>query len=260
MEVPWNPLKCHNRMEEIMFETFRTPATHIASQPVLSLQASGRTTGVILDCGDGITYCAPIYEGQCVQHSVTQLHFGGRGITNFLVKLLAELQYNFESNTGRELIRDMKEQIAYVAFEPEKEIDCPSAQYKLPDGKVITLTKERYKCCEPLFKSNILRTEAGLHELIYQASGLLDFEIQQLFLANVVLAGGTTLLPGLAKRLEKELNLLADPMNTRIKIIAPIERKYSAWIGGSALASLAAFQHNWVSRVDYYEKGKSKKL
>jgi len=174
-----------------------------------------------------------------------------------LVKLLAEQQYNFESNTGRELVRDMKEQHAYVSFDPEKDAtECSPLQYKLPDGKYITLGTERFRCCEPLFKSNILRTEAGLHELIYQASGLLDFDIQQTFLANVVLAGGTTLLPGLSKRLEKELNLLADPINnTRIKIITPLERKFSAWIGGSALASLAAFQHNWISRVEYHEKG-----
>merc|ERR1711872_110889 len=43
----------------------------------------------------------------------------------------------------------------------------------------------------------------------------------------------------------------------KIKIIAPPERKYSVWIGGSILASLSTFQQMWISKQEYDECGPS---
>jgi actin-related protein len=74
-----------------------------------------------------------------------------------------------------------------------------------------------------------------------------DVLIRRDLYSNIVLSGGSTLLPGIAERLKKELIALA-PSSTEINIIAPPERKYTVWIGGSVLASHSSFQNMWISR------------
>ena len=81
-----------------------------------------------------------------------------------------------------------------------------------------------------------------------------DLDIRRELYGNVVLSGGTTMFPGIADRLQKELAALS-PSSMKVKIIAPPERKYSVWIGGSILASLSTFQNLWVSKQEYDESG-----
>eukprot|EP00121_Abeoforma_whisleri_P001187 Awhi_evm1s1054 len=83
-----------------------------------------------------------------------------------------------------------------------------------------------------------------------------DVDIRKDLYANTVLSGGTTMFPGIADRVQKELVTLA-PATMKIEIVAPPERKYPVWIGGSILASLATFQRMWISKEEYDESGSS---
>lgn len=126
--------------------------------------------------------------------------------------------------------------------------------YELPGGQVIAVGNECFRTPEALFQPAFIGHEsAGIHETTYESIMKCDADIHKDLWDNIVLSGGTTMFPGIADRLQKELTNLAPSM--KVQIVAPPERKYSAWIGGSLLSSLSTFQQKWIYKRDYDECG-----
>ncbi|KAH3766564.1 actin, alpha skeletal muscle [Pelomyxa schiedti] len=112
-----------------------------------------------------------------------------------------------------------------------------------------------FMTCNAKQKPSFLGMEAaGIHEICYNSIMKCDVDIRRDLYSNIVLSGGTSMFPGMADRMQKEMTTLA-PTTMKIKIIAPPERKYSVWIGGSILASLSTFQDMWITKEEYNESG-----
>jgi len=162
-EAPRNPKENRERMVQIMFDTFEVQNTYVAIQAVMSLYAAGRTTGLVVDSGDGVTHTVPVYEGFSVPHAVEKMDIAGRCLTNYLQKLLLEqTAESFTSSAEMEIVKSIKEDLCYVSsnYEAEKAQASVSSendkQYSLPDKRVITIPGTvRIACPELLFKPSI---------------------------------------------------------------------------------------------------------
>lgn len=255
-DAPLNPRENRDKAAQLFFETLNVPAMFMSIQAVLALYASGRTTGIVLDSGDGVTHAVPVYEGFTIPHAIRRIDIAGRDVTEHLQLLLRKAGHHFHTTSELEIVRIMKEKACYVALNPAKEEKDSVRKYDefvLPDGKTIQLGPERFRAPEILFNPELIGSEyVGVHQVVVDSINKVDMDLRKSLFANVLLSGGSTVCRGFGDRLLNEVKKLA-LKDVKIKIYAPQERKYSTWIGGSILASLGTFKKMWVSAEEYQE-------
>ncbi|CAK4647333.1 hypothetical protein LEN26_015529 [Aphanomyces euteiches] len=254
-------IRQRERMTQIMFETFDVAALYVEAPGVLSLYASGRTTGCVLECGDGATTITAVHDGydvpQCHSHST----IGGDLVTSYLRRLLLDRGHAFTTTTESEILREIKETHTAVAMDfvqDVRQIAANATAYQLPDGTSIELGREIYCAPEVLFRPSLAGvTDAGLHSMLYNAISQCDsYLIRRDLFKNIVLSGGSTMLANLPERISKELKAKAS-FNQHIHVDVPDYRQFGAWVGGAVLGSLSALENIWITKAQYDEAGPS---
>jgi len=272
-EAPMNPMQNREKMVQTMFEDYGFQACYIAIQAVLTLYAQGLLTGVVVDSGDGVTHIVPVYEGFSLPHLIKRLNVAGRDVTRYLIKLLLLSGYAFNRTADFETVRQIKERLCYVGcdLELEKRLALETTtlikKYKLPDGRVIKVGRERFEAPECMFNPNLIDCEQpGMGEMVFDCINKADIDTRDEFYNHIVLSGGSTMYPGLPSRLEKEIR---DLYTTRIKkgdveaakrfkcrIEDPPRRKHMVFLGGAVLADIMRDKQSfWMNKSEYDEVG-----
>lgn len=260
-EAPLTPAAQRERLASHMFETLEVPAVHFSAPSTLALYATGRTTGVVLDVGDGVLQAVPVYEGLALAHGLVRSDLGGRTVTARMHYLLRASGLVLDSSSGAEVVREIKEVTGSVALDPralEEQVRAgrfEGPEYRLPDGRTFRLGPEVFRAPEVLFTPSVAGLEcAGAADAVFAAVQSGDLAVRPALWSNIVLAGGATLTRGFGHRMLAELRRQA-PAGTKVRITAPADRAVLAWVGGSILASLSTFRSMWITREQYAEEG-----
>nr|WOD57879.1 Arp2D2 [Drosophila nikananu] len=272
-EPPMNPTKNREKMIEVMFEKYGFDSAYIAIQAVLTLYAQGLVSGVVIDCGDGVTHICPVYQEYSLPHLTRRLDIAGRDITHYLTKLLLRRGYAFNHSADFETVRFLKEKLCYIGYDIEMEqrlaleTTVLVESYTLPDGRVIRVGGERFEAPEALFQPHLINVEGpGIAELVFNTIQSAAIDIRAELYRHIVLSGGSTMFPGLPSRLEREIKQLYlervlkndSKKLARFKICIedPPRRKDMVFIGGAVLAEVAKDRDGfWISKQEYQEQG-----
>lgn len=176
----------------------------IMNSAVLSLFASGRTSGVVIESGQGLTCAVPIFEGYALPHAIKTINVSGQDVTQFLFdSLVADGVRIDEANIDN--VREIKEQMCAVAMDYERSIRGPDPldeegrMYELPDDKgIITVNhKTRFAATELLFNPDIAGIKSqGISQIAYESIQKCDLDLQITLYGNIVITGGTSMIPG----------------------------------------------------------------
>lgn len=252
-----------HKMAEIMFENFEVNSLYISYQGVLSLFAAAKTTGIVIDIGEGSSNITVAYDGHVIDSLTKRYDIGGQDIIKHFIDTL-EIEHLFMTKYAYipHYYEFMKESF-YIAknYTDEliisQEYNILEQTFKLPDGNTIQLNSERFQCSEILFTPKIANffEFPGVHQSLLQTINSSPVDIRRDLYNSIILSGGTTMLPGFEDRLHNEMLTILPNQTLSVNITAHSDRYQSTWIGGSILASHSAFSKQLISRQEYEEVG-----
>lgn len=183
-----------SKWAELLFETYRASSICLSNSCALTLFASGRTTGVAVECGAGITTSMPVFEGLSLRHAGVFTDYGGQDISFMLKHMLAERGIFIDLMSAKTI----KEQLAYAnGFQSSRHTPLEqSTTYFLPDGTDVSIDAPTLGACtEKLFNSKE-NSSLGLVNQVRESITLCDESVKKDLIENIIISGGTSMLPG----------------------------------------------------------------
>ena len=250
--------KNREKIAQVMFETFCVHGLYIANPSSLALYSSGKFTGIVVDSGEGDTKIVPMLDGYSIYYANSTVEVGGKTLTEYLMPLIYGTSHIFTTTVDKEIVKAIKEKACYISLDYMNELKYVEPySYELPDGNHALIKYPRIECPEALFTPSIVyKNGIGIAQALYNSIQRSDFDIRKDLYNSIILSGGTTMFSGFEERLTKEIVKLApESMKKEVNVIAPLERKFSSWNGGSILSSISTFEAQWISKTEYEECG-----
>ena len=261
-----SPLCTHaqfEKMSEILFETFNVPSVAFQPTDALSLLAHRKTTGLVVESGEGVTTVSAYIDAYKWILSSKSVKIGGRSVTSYLRSKINE---NVLAGTSGWVITEgIKEHQCFVPLDYEeakekaksKEINW---EWKMPNGKTKNLNVELVKTGDFMFRPRIWGIEMpGIHEMARDAIQRCKPEDRLKMWQNIVLAGGNTLMKGFVERFKSEMQKLA-PEGVTVKVIADEKRINAPFEGGSLVSEMSTFGQITLTREDYEDSGTKEEI
>jgi len=247
---------------EVMFEKLRVKSLAIFNTAVLSLFSTGRTRGLVVESGEGLTQAVPVFEGYAIPHAIFKMEVAGQDITDRVSRMMQK-EDGAEHAGNLRVMQALKEKVCNVALDYNAAIkgadtaDEESKSFELPDGHIIKVGQHiRNGAPEVLFGGGEVGTPS-VQKICTEAINTCDLDFRQDLVRSLVVAGGTSMLPGLAPRLRNELaGMLPSELREKVEVCVDSQRRYAAWIGGSMFASLSTFDQVAITKQEY-EEGKA---
>lgn len=247
---------------EIMFEKLKVKSLAIFNTAVLSLFSTGRTRGLVVESGEGITQAVPVFEGYAIPHAIFKMEVAGQDITAKVQEMMKR-DFSEEQAGSLRVMQALKEKVCQVstdynsAMKGDDRADEEQKSFELPDGTIIKVKKEiRTGAPEVLFGAGD-PSLPSMQKICGEAIATCDSDFRQDLVRSLVVAGGTSMLPGLAPRLRSELAAaLPAEVARQVDVCVDSQRRYAAWIGGSMFASLSTFDQVAITKPEY-EEGKA---
>eukprot|EP00116_Pleurobrachia_bachei_P008982 sb/3469244/ len=214
----------------------------------MSLYASGRGSGTVIQCGHAATETVSIYEGYLVPGS--QMSYpdnSGRKVTSLVKELLRKLPS--ETPYEHDVCAKAKEEHFSLLHEDFHD-------FSLPDRRLVNVTPQM----KSDFTNSLFGGDHGIAKMAYHAVMAADMDMRRDLFCNVILSGGASLVKGFKETFLKEIRKESNVRHTeklKINAIAAPEREFSSWIGGSVVGSLSCYQSARISKEMYEEGGPS---
>ncbi|KAL7719712.1 actin [Entamoeba marina] len=256
-EPPLNSKNSREKLTEILFETFEIPSMYLNTTSFFSLYATNKSTGVVVDIGETVSYISLLYNGYLLQNESTSNRICGWELTMYLKRILdSRGLYISSTNCSLDDFYYVKETMCYVAQNESDLKKYPANNsYEQLDGTLINFGHELVECAEPLFQPTLLGMDiCGIHQTTFNSIMACDKSIRNELFNNIVICGGSTMFPGFETRFEKEINNY--PLNqNQVHVEAPINRNNLSWKGASKFSTTSIFEEKSLTKNEYEEYG-----
>lgn len=257
---------------DLFFKKFQFAAVSMHEQAALVLYTQAVDTGIVVELGETMASIIPVFHGFAIPKLNRRMEVGGRSISQFLAQLLKRCANHMNRFSDLETVRELKERESYVSLDPIKEgilLDETTTRRRV-DGATFTIGKERFQAPEAFFHPALWDSEqSGLSDLVFETIQKAPIDCRVDLYQNIILSGGSSLLPGLQERLQADLadkyeqsisKTLKHPAESsrkwKVQVHAPEARQFAVFEGAALFGDLICEDNKfWITKSQYSEKG-----